>query len=374
MSPANCTLDAPRPPRTRIVGRSLADTHPHLVTEWDPAANDRQPTEVTAGSHYRAHWVCAAGHHWQAMVFNRAKGSRCPYCLPGRRATSGANDLATTHPQLAAEWDTELNDRTPAELGAGSDYRAHWVCEAGHRWQAVVYARARGSGCPRCVHRPGRRTQLILGVTDLATTHPALVAEWDAEANDRTPAQVTAGSGYRAHWVCEAGHRWQARVFNRTRDSGCPHCSGRRAIAGVTDLATLRPDLAAEWDTAANDRQPHQVTLRSNHRAHWVCAVGHRWQAEVANRTRGSSCPYCSPGAKPLTPGVNDLSTTHPDLVAEWDLNLNDRTPAEVSAGSHYRAHWRCAAGHQWRAAPHDRTRGSGCPHCARRPATPRTA
>jgi hypothetical protein len=208
-----------------------------------------------------------------------------------------STSLADTHPHLVAEWDTEANDRTPAEVSAGSSYRAHWQCAVGHRWQATLNNRSRGSNCPHC--STGAKP-LILGVSDLATTHPHLVTEWDTEANDRTPGQVTAGSHYRAHWTCPNGHHWQAPVFNRTRGSGCPYCSGRRSIPGRTDLATTHPHLAAEWDTEANDRTPEQITAGSHYKARWVCPSDHRWQAKVHARVAGRRCPTCNRrGRKP---------------------------------------------------------------------------
>jgi hypothetical protein len=60
---------------------------------------------------------------------------------------AGFNDLATTHPELAAEaygWD-------PTTRSAGSDRRLRWRCAAGHHsWWSTVENRVKGSGCPSC--------------------------------------------------------------------------------------------------------------------------------------------------------------------------------------------------------------------------------
>ena len=60
---------------------------------------------------------------------------------------------------------------------------------------------------------------------------------------------LTLGSSSRkkVEWKCEKGHKWYALVNNRVvKGYGCPYCSGRLAIPGETDLATLYPDIAKQ--------------------------------------------------------------------------------------------------------------------------------
>jgi hypothetical protein len=65
---------------------------------------------------------------------------------------------------------------------------------------------------------------------NLLTACPDLAAEWHPTRNGAlSPAEVSAGSGRKVWWRCQAGHEWAATVANRTgRGSGCPFCSGRR--------------------------------------------------------------------------------------------------------------------------------------------------
>ena len=48
---------------------------------------------------------CKEGHEWSGLIANRARKGKadpgCPYCS-GRKALAGYNDLATTHPDIAA--------------------------------------------------------------------------------------------------------------------------------------------------------------------------------------------------------------------------------------------------------------------------------
>ncbi|WP_428833602.1 zinc-ribbon domain-containing protein [Pseudoclavibacter helvolus] len=146
-----------------------------------------------------------------------------------------------------------------------------------------------GSPCPFCANRT-----VLPGSNDLAMLSPGLAAQWDASpgANRRSPWEVTIGSTYRAQWRCRFDHTWRATVTSRSKGHGCPFCSGRIAIPGETDLATLRPDLAAEWDSS-NSLSPNQVTCASGLKAMWRCSRGHTWRTAIATRSKGHGCPHC---------------------------------------------------------------------------------
>lgn len=144
-------------------GQSLADHFPDLVPEWDKlknAADGLTPTSVKPFSLKYAWWLCAAhGHSYRTQIATRTKqGSGCPYCA-NRRVLAGFNDLATTHPELARDWDQEANyaefgiDAT--DVTAGANKMAHWRCYAcGRHWRARVYVRMQGHSRCRCVQSP----------------------------------------------------------------------------------------------------------------------------------------------------------------------------------------------------------------------------
>ena len=115
--------------------------HPEspLLREWDPEANGSlTPAAVQAGSSLKAHWKCAEGHTWQAVVYSRTEGRGCPYCA-GLKPVPGENDLATTHPALAAQWHPTKNGKwTPRNVSAGSHRKVVWLCEKKHEWSGNV--------------------------------------------------------------------------------------------------------------------------------------------------------------------------------------------------------------------------------------------
>ena len=200
--------------------------------------------------------------------------------------------------------------------------------------------------------------------------NPHLMAEWNWEKNDDiglSPHNLTYGSNKNAWWQCGKGHEWQANVNDRsTRKRGCPYCAGQKVIPGQNDLKTTNPALAKEWNYERNEGlTPENVFPNSNKSVWWKCTFGHEWRALISHRNKNRGCPVCS--GKKILPGYNDLATTHPKLIHEWDYEKNlNITPDEIGRGSEKKVWWMCNRGHSWSAAVYSRASGVGCPHCAK--------
>jgi superfamily II DNA or RNA helicase len=286
--------------------------------------------------------------------------------------TTAADSLSSRFPEVAAEWDFEENGGlTPDQVTAGSHKKVHWRCrKSGHQWEAAIFNRAKGRGCPVCSN-----TKVLAGFNDLESQFPEVAVEWDYEENGGlTPDQVTPGSNKKVHWKCQNfGHQWQAQIVKRTQTNGhgCPVCSNQQVLAGFNDLESQFPEVAVEWDYEANaGLTPDQLTPGSNKKVHWKCRdFGHSWQAQISERTRGGTgCPVCSNNR--VLAGFNDLESQFPDVAAEWDYEENiGLTPDQVTAGSNKKVHWKCRnAGHQWQTQIAKRTQNeSGCPVCGSR-------
>lgn len=276
--------------------KSLAAEHPELVKEWHPTKNGvLQPDEISSGTHRKVWWQCENGHEWLAQVKARAAGTGCPYCSK-RIIISGENDLAATHPDLAAQWNTVKNaPLRPEEVSAGSRRKVWWIGECGHEWQATIRTRTTSqSGCPVCAGK-----QIIPGENDLQSRFPQIAAQWDAERNgDLTPDAVSAYSNRRAWWRCEKGHVYHSTIAQRTKTaSACPYCTGRKVLAGFNDLETLHPKIAKQWHPTLNGAlTPSMVTANSHQKVWWQCDAGHVWKTVVYSRTcaRKHGCPVCA--------------------------------------------------------------------------------
>jgi hypothetical protein len=270
----------------------LATTHPELAAQ---VSDPQMATRVHAGSHRSIEWVCPdhPEHRWSASVVSRLRrGSGCPYCS-GRIPVVGVNDLASTHPDLAAQLVDPDLART---VGAGSSKKLWWRCpdDPEHVWEASVRNRAgsatrKPSGCPQCAHR-GRRSPARLPT--LAKINSPLLNE----AVDPVAAgALSCGSGLPVAWwcpVCGGGHQYLADVRHRMRGQGCPVLAGTQVMAGVNDLATTHPQLAAQLvdQSLATVLSRGSVTP-----VQWRCDKSHVWTTPAYARVAGNNCPQCCP-------------------------------------------------------------------------------
>ena len=223
----------------------------------------------------------------------------------------------------------------------------------------IAHRSLEGSGCPFC---SGRKA--VAGENDLATLYPDVAAEWSSKNLPLQASQVKPKSNRRVWWQCVSGHEWQAVVSDRSNGKGCPYCSGRLVITGENDLATLRPEIAAEWSSKNFPLYPDQVKAGSNRKVWWQCKEGHEWQATVNERTQGRGCPYCA--GQRVIQGENDLATMYPTLAAEWSQRNRPLEPNQVKPGSNRRVWWHCKKKeHEWQATVNSRVQGTGCPYCA---------
>ena len=150
-----------------------------------------------------------------------------------------------------------------------------------------------------------------------------LLKEWDHKKNSKLkiiPNNISYGSAKKVYWICKRGHSYRESVYNRLHGRGCPYCSNRRILMGYNDLATTNPELLEEWDYERNDKfgiTPNNISYGFSKKVWWKCKQGHDWSANVNSRVKGSGCPYCSNNK--VWMGYNDLATTHPELLKEWD-------------------------------------------------------
>ena len=282
--------------------------------------------------------------------------------------------LATFAPDLAEELVDDLNNGlTKYTIGTGKRSNVWWRCrERGHLFAAWPANRCskKKSGCPYC-----QGLQAYPGENDIATLHPELCEELsEYQEADLDPKALLEGSSQRVLWVCRKNpkHVYPMSPYERlTLNSGCSFCAGKRVLPGENDLATLRPELALEWDFEANQPwTPNLFTEHSNKEFFWICQLNqaHKWPARINTRSKGHGCRICARVMR----GRNDLETrvraepSKSHLLREWSkTNLKDPSEVAFSCNDNYK--WTCPKGHlDFEASPANRWFCStGCPSCA---------
>lgn len=285
---------------------NFAEQRPDLVAEWHSAKNNNlRPEHFSLKSSKRVWWQCVidSTHEWEARIYSRANGHGCPYC--GNKSVDTNNCLAMINPQLALEWHPTLNGSlTPEYVVCGSNKKIWWQCSKNpsHEWESTVDSRHRARiGCPYC---SGKR---VCSDNSLFTKNPTLAAEWHPTKNENLmPNDVTSGSKKEAWWLCykDSSHEWKASIDSRNRGNGCPFCSGRK-IHSSNSLATINPQLAAEWHPTKNGScTPNDFTVGSKKlKIWWLCSKNsaHEWQALILTRSHGHGCPECARKVKSET-------------------------------------------------------------------------
>ena len=164
--------------------------------------------------------------------------------------------------------------------------------------------------------------KLIPKEKSLASVNPELAKQWHPIKNgELSPLNISGGSAKKVWWKCDEGddHEWESSPNNRTKGNGrgCPICSGYKVVKSNC-LSTVNPELASQWHMSKNNSMtPFDIVSFSHKKVWWKCDKGddHEWEASVAHRSRGRSCPMCA-GKKIVN--SNCLATINPDLASEW--------------------------------------------------------
>ena len=270
----------------------------------------------------------------------------------------------TEHSQLYSEWHFERNTTIDIEkIVIGSGKKVWWKCNNGHEWQNVINKRAIGKqGCPFC---SGRKPSLE---NNLSITNPELINEWNFKENIIQPQMITYGSEKRVNWICKEGHKWLARVNQRTKGIGCPFCSRLKASED-NNLIITHHEVASEWHWEKNHPLiPTEFLFGSDKIVWWICKIGHEWQLKINKRTiRNQNCPICN--KRKVTTEYN-LQIEYPEIAKQWHYEKNgDKQPNQFLPNSNIRVWWKCEKNidHEWDCTINNRVFGSRCPICSGR-------
>lgn len=226
-------------------------------------------------------------------------------------------------------------------------------------------------------------TKFFKSFEKLSKQYPNIFAEWDKKKNKFDPSHViTLGSKY-YWWLTpyddpKTGKHfdfsWKATLRQRINNRKCPYIDDLKVYSGFNDLKTRCPRLMKEWDYNKNTLNPSNILWKTTKKAWWICPRGHSYETRISHRTnlgKPSSCPYCCNPPRKILAGFNDLCTTNPELLKEWDYNRNPIKPNQVSKGYSKKVWWKCKLGHSYKQMISYRVNAinSGkfgtCPYCS---------
>ena len=399
----------------------LLTINPILAEEWNYEKNNGlTPTDVTANSSKKAWWKCQNGHEWQARIDSRNIGNGCPYCS-GRYAVKGENDLQAINPILAKEWNYEKNHGlTPLDVTPKSNKIVWWICSKGHEWQATIFNRNKGVGCPVCnserntsfpeyviayylaknglevihsyrekgyeldIYIPSRQVAIEYdgGIWHKNITKKDLEKNFKCKKDGiklyRLREDLLPLNDSSIDYVVQKGQKDLPEILEEVLSEIIGMHVDINLEKDAIDIENLReytekessllfsnPEVAKEWNYEKNGNlKPAHFAANSNKKVWWKCSRGHEWQANIDNRNKGRKCPYCA--GKKVLAGYNDLQTINPTLAQEWNCEKNgDLKPENFTANSSEKVWWKCNKGHEWQATISNRNYGNGCPYCA---------
>ena len=253
---------------------------------------------------------------------------------------------------------------------------------------------------------------LVPGKNDLATVRPDISEEWHPTRNPLSASVVFPDFKQQVRWLGGCGHEWRAPIAKRVNSRNgalCPYCSGRKALKGFNDVATLCPELAALWHPVKNrNLTPDAVSIASHREVYlWDGVMTRIWrqnprkwleehgrvellapfdslveEARALDAADGRACHGIGHGKSSvkwsrflreaeLNVSFEEWSLRfgHADLLAQWDEERNGPLkPSDVSRCDSARVWWRGECGHSWRLSVRTRAfNDAGCPYCGRR-------
>lgn len=157
-------------------------------------------------------------------------------------------------------------------------------------------------------------------------------------------------------------------LLNKLDDHELRRWDASKAVQYGWSLAVMeQPKVAASWHPTLNGELTPAQILASGKKPErwWICEAGHEYQRGVSSRVRGYTCRYCSGRAS--LPGHNDLTTSRPDWMADWDDAANRGVrPTNITDSCMRRYWWKCSiCGALSQESPHRRSRRAVlCPEC----------
>lgn len=387
------------------------------------------PTEYTCGSSKIVHWICPLGHRYKRSIKDRNSGKNCSVCGKVAQTSLPEQAIyyyvkmyfQDAENRYKLDGKVEIDIFIPS-LKIGIEYDGVYYHKGEKKKEADIrkdkYITSKGVEIYRIKETDNIEESLdsvnIIYVKESSTyqyldkaiimllsklsikdadvdikrdiiniyslylniirersiaTNPLLIDEWDKKKNGKiTPQAVSINSHIKVWCICKLGHSYQSSPKHRNQGNGCPYCAGKKVLKGFNDLLSYAEQymnyLIDEWDQQNNKVMMDEIYRGSMKNYKWKCPKCFRTYERTAQaRVRGMGCPYCNHKKvdKELSFGY-----LHPDALLDWNYQLNDINPYEVSEFSNKGVFWKChICGNETKASIGSRSKGFRCRVCS---------
>ncbi|GAB6255136.1 zinc-ribbon domain-containing protein [Peribacillus sp. N1] len=345
---------------------SFGDKHEGLLLEWNYEKNtDCSPYKITENSNRKAWWRCRkCSYEWKAVIYTRTKGGGCPNCIKERQISFPEKCLFFYIKQVFkdAQENYKCDFLGKMELDIFIPFLNIGIEYDGHYWH-------------KSIAKDLRKDQLCHenGITLIRIREPKcpipigeqLANTYYYRLIDLSEQELEKGIDHLIGWIVSHKHIQTVSPAINIESDRIAIYESIDMYEKTNSLQLKFPELSKEWNPVKNGiMKPSNFNFGSDKKVWWQCRFGHEWQAVISSRVVGSGCPICA--GQSVLKGYNDLTTTHPMLIAEWNYERNTNLSSEsISAGSQKKVWWQCELGHEWQAVVSSRVAGSGCPICS---------
>lgn len=340
----------------------LKTLYPRIADEWDYELNaPLLPNQIMPGSGKKVWWKCRNGHSWCVSPNNRtSQYSNCPFCSAERGTSFPEQAIYFYVSKIVPAINRYIIDGMEIDvylpdLKLGIEYdgiyfhdsksaiererRKNALCkDEGIRLVRIKETRVFKENKKDVFYRKIGKNQITIEI----------VIDWILD--------IIASYGILTNTIDINIRRDDIEIYNK-------YISSEKEKS----VAVHNPELLNEWDYDKNRKiMPTAISYGSKIRVWWICPLNHSYKAPVSNRTNvnmPTACPICA-GQKILS-GYNDLATKRPDLMREWNFELNELNPRIISPNSSKKVNWICPKGHHYTASITKRNYGRKCPVCA---------
>lgn len=265
-----------------LCSRSMKKTHNQYVSELLTKNRSIVALEqYVNGKTKILHKCLIDGYKWYAAPESTLMGTGCPVCA-GKMVLVGVNDLLTTHPDVAKEWNYERNgELSPNQVSYGSHKKVWWKCRmCDYEWEALISSRSQGAGCPICGIKQNTKKRTKSHeqyIKEVEQINPNIIVV-EKYINAKIPI---------LHRCKIDGYEWYARPSNILKGRKCPKCEKhihKTQERYVAEVSVINPDIIVIGQYVnINTKILHQCKIDN-----------YKWEAKPTHILSGHGCPACN--------------------------------------------------------------------------------